>query len=448
MRSFAVLALALTACSAGHEVELTIELDESVNAGIAAQIHTLQIAVLGVERGSYSYPIDHQLDDRKTTWLYKSKADGQLLFSVVALGASSVYIASGKSSLVASGSKAASATIHLTTAPPSPNKHRLGEACTTGVDTCASGFCVDGVCCDSTCDGSCNTCNGSIPGTCSLAVAGTNPRKACKLDPQNPCASDGTCDGGGACRVPPSGAVCAPPSCANGTYTSAALCNGSGKCEAAATRQCTPYACNTQGTACATICTTTSGCATSVTCNFGTCGQVSIGAHCVADGDCSTGTCVDGYCCSTPCTEGCKSCAEPGQEGTCAFVTAGGKDPHGVCTDQGVANCVNNGLCDGSGACAVYPKGTVCLAGACSADGKSYTAPQVCAADGTVCPVASTTSCAPYVCSTDGAPGCAASCGECSYYPANKGPPFAADCAAGATCTDNCLEAAFQYVCQ
>jgi hypothetical protein len=57
-------------------------------------------------------------------------------------------------------------------------------------------------------------------------------------------------------------------------------------------------------------------------------------------------------------------------------------------------------------------------------------------------------SCAPYLCSTDGAPGCGASCGECIYYPANKAPPFAADCASGTTCTDNCLTSAFQYVCQ
>jgi hypothetical protein len=448
MRSFAVAALALAACSAGHEVQLTIKLDDSVNAGYAAQIRTLQIAVLGVERGSYSYAIEHQLDDRKTTWLYKSKTDGQLLFSVVALGTSSVYIASGKSSIVESGGKTASATVVLASAPPSPNKHRLGEACTAGVDTCASGYCVDGVCCDSTCDGSCNTCNGSIPGTCSPALAGENPRKACKVDPQNPCVSDGTCDGAGACRVPPAGAVCAQPSCAGGTYTSAEICNGMGQCLPATTRACAPYACNAQGSDCATICTTTSGCAMGVTCNFGRCGQVDIGAYCVADGDCAMGSCVDGVCCSTPCTGACSSCAQPGQQGSCVFVTAGEKDPHGVCTDQGLASCGNNGLCDGSGGCSVYPKGTVCVAGACSSDGTHFTPPEVCGADGRACPIAATISCAPYLCSTDGAPGCGASCGECTYYAADKGPPFAADCAAGASCTDDCLSPSFQYVCQ
>lgn len=445
----AVLALTLAGCGAAHEVQLTIALDDSVSYGVGNEIRTLQIGVGGVESGSYSYPIDRQLSDRKTTWLYESKTDGALVFAVTARGAGNAFIASGSSRVVTSGGSTASATIHLSTVDNAPNKHRLGETCTAGVDVCASGYCVDGVCCNSTCDGACNTCNGTTPGTCQPALPGTNPRKACRVDPQAPCAFDGTCDGTGKCRVPPAGAVCTPASCENGTLTVERLCDGHGFCGGPApTRDCAPYACTTQGNACATICTTTSGCAESVTCNFGRCGLVGLGAQCVADGDCSAGTCVDGFCCDSACTGGCMSCKEPGQEGHCVPRTAGQKDLHGMCVDAGTASCVQDGTCNANGHCAIYPAGTICLPGGCSADGGTANSAAVCQGDGFGCPPPVVTDCGPYACAMDGAPGCYTSCGDCSFYASGKGPPLDAQCAAGKSCVDACTSDAAAFVCQ
>ena len=51
----------------------------------------------------------------------------------------------------------------------------------------------------------------------------------------------------------------------------------------------------------------------------------------------------------------CKSCALPGQEGTCANVGAGGADPTGACRDDACSNG-----CDGAGGCRREGAGTAC----------------------------------------------------------------------------------------
>src|SRR6185436_11822039 len=44
---------------------------------------------------------------------------------------------------------------------------------------------------------------------------------------------------------------------------------------------------------------------------------------CGCDGDCMSGHCVDGVCCSTACNEGCKTCSAAGSMGTCTTLIAG-----------------------------------------------------------------------------------------------------------------------------
>ena len=449
MRAVGVLCLFLAlaaGCGIAREVHLSIVAGDAVTDAQLARIRVLQISVLGDEPGSVSYGISGELDDRKTSWIYRAKVDGRLEFEVLARDAVGALVASGRSTVLKTKGTPVSGKVVLGLGPPLPTRSRLGASCTSGVDTCQSGFCVDGVCCSSASDGACNTCNGITPGTCAPALFGSNPRNGCTPDPTSPCGHDGACDGKGACRSAPAGRVCAPQTCSLGGLTSTALCDGKGTCTPPTMRACAPYACNAAGTACATICTASSGCASGVACTTGSCGQVGLGARCFGNTDCSAGTCIDGYCCNAPCDGACQSCAEPGREGTCSPVVEGGVDTHAVCTDGGSSSCGTNGRCDGTGMCQRYAAGTVCAAGACKSDGTSFSATSVCDGTGAACPAQMPVSCGKYVCVTDGAPGCATSCGECTFYGSDP-PPFQSSCAAGSTCRNHCVDAAAAYTC-
>lgn len=448
MRAFLLASLvALAACGGAREVQLTIEVSDAITSEQLAAVRTLEIAVLGEGPFSQRYDVGRTLSDRRTTWLYRSKIEGPLKFQVVARGDARRLIASGTSPVVSTGGSAAEATVTLGL-EGQPNKFRLGQTCTPGVDVCASGFCVDGVCCESACEGECNRCNGAVPGTCAPAAAGTNPRNLCKADTQSPCGLDGTCDGAGACRLSPKGKVCAQPTCTQGMLTNAATCDGAGACGAPTTRACAPYACNAQGNGCASICTPASGCAPAVSCVSGSCGKVGQGGRCFAGTDCTNGRCIDGFCCDTTCEGACRSCKEPGLEGTCTTTVAGAMDPHGVCMDQGAASCATNGRCDGAMGCERYAAGTICGAGGCSADGTIFVAGRVCAGDGSACPAEAPQPCGAFRCITDDGPGCAADCGACTFSEAGMAPPFQARCADGRSCADRCLSSEARFVCE
>jgi hypothetical protein len=70
-------------------------------------------------------------------------------------------------------------------------------------------------------------------------------------------------------------------------------------------------------------------------------------------------------------------------------------DPHAVCKDAGAASCGKNGLCDGAGACALYPTTTACAAGSCK--NATLTNPKRCDGKG-ACVAVSPTDCTPYRC--------------------------------------------------
>ena len=234
-----------------------------------------------------------------------------------------------------------------------------GQPC-AGAGACASGLCVDGVCCASACTQLCRSCavTGNL-GACVAADFGTDPHQDCPDDGVSSCGRDGQCDGTGACRHYPIGAVCRPQSCAGSTRTNAARCAADGVCRAASGQPCDPYRCNPEGDECLATCHDTTECTPGNFCAGGSCGQKPLGAPCAADGECNSLICQQGACCSSACTGTCRSCALPGSSGTCTDVPAG-QDPVGQCSDSGPVGCGGDGTCDGQGRCRLYASGTVC----------------------------------------------------------------------------------------
>jgi hypothetical protein len=92
---------------------------------------------------------------------------------------------------------------------------RQGKACTLDGD-CATGHCAERVCCDQACEDGCVSCLGSVNGTgvdgsCRAIPRDDKARFGCNFNANNACSSDGTCDGEGDCKYPPSGTPCSSP---------------------------------------------------------------------------------------------------------------------------------------------------------------------------------------------------------------------------------------------
>ncbi|HRI72458.1 MAG TPA: hypothetical protein PK156_49825 [Polyangium sp.] len=84
------------------------------------------------------------------------------------------------------------------------------------------------------------------------------------------------------------------------------------------------------------------------------------GATCATQADCMVGTCVDGYCCDSPCDQACKACNLAGKLGKCSSLSSGTEDP-GVC--EGTK------ACNGFGAQCLLKNGQPCTAdGECISD--------------------------------------------------------------------------------
>lgn len=228
-----------------------------------------------------------------------------------------------------------------------------------GCRVCSSGNCVDGVCCQTACVGACDACDGAtrgwpsaIDGLCAIAPDGTSAA-ACGL---------ALCDGASA--TCPGGCV------TDGDCGASAYCRGSDS-------TCQPRA--AQGGACTRV------------------------------GECSTGNCVDGVCCNSPCIGNCQACSasETGLvDGTCGDVLKG-RDPHANCADQ--PPCGNDGQCNGDGTCSYYAPGASCGASVCQGN---QAVGSVCDGAG-VCTQSTGTDCTPYVCSGTGCPTTCTSSSDC-----------------------------------
>ena len=251
-----------------------------------------------------------------------------------------------------------------------------GKPCLTGTD-CASGFCADGVCCDKACSGTCQACTAAkkgngADGVCGAIVAGLDPDSECTAG-TGVCGAPGACDGSGACQPPPSSATsCGATTCSGQTLTLADHCDGAGACVSSGTASCAPYACG--ASACNSSCSGPADCAAGYSCSSSACvapAPKPQGSTCIANADCLSNSCADGFCCDSPCSGACRACS-----------VARGATLNGVCTNLSAAttcappSCSGTvatpaSLCNGAGAC-VAPAptdcgavGQTCAAGAC-----------------------------------------------------------------------------------
>ncbi|HEV3031161.1 MAG TPA: hypothetical protein VG319_05935 [Polyangia bacterium] len=182
------------------------------------------------------------------------------------------------------------------------------------------------------------------------------------------------------------------------------------------------------------------------------------GQTCDCASDCASGFCVDGVCCTTACTEACKTCAAAGSAGTCTFVVAGAMPRNDTaCVAAAASTCGFDGTCDGAGGCRRHVAGTICHAGTC--DGAAVIGALACDGLGR-CKAGPTTICAPYSCDmTKGA--CYESCTQSSQCTSDqqcvsascgekmKGANCAknADCASGFCADGVCCNVACQGGC-
>ena len=316
-------------------------------------------------------------------------------------------------------------------------KKAAGQACPGGFKDCSTGFCMDYVCCDTPCTDTCRSCglSGSL-GTCTLVPAGQGDDKAttpctgiqtcdgkggCKTATGKACISANNCGTGfcadGHCCSEACGGTCKtcglsgsegtclfvpadqPDANAVKTCTGASTCDGKGSCKKAGGQKCGASGECSSGfcadgvcceVACTGICRT---CDAAGKCGFvkagkpddtckgakacdgaGSCKQA-IGQKCTKAGECGSGFCADGYCCSEPCDNACWSCKLAGKAGTCG--------PVGVLLPDldSKAPCSGKHACDGNGNCR-------------NATGEGCTLPGQCATGYCVDSVCCLTSCA------------------------------------------------------
>ncbi len=255
-----------------------------------------------------------------------------------------------------------------------------GTICSAG-DQCSAGNCNhDGVCCDQACNGVCQSCTnakkGSGPdGTCGGTAANT-------VDPSGTCTNSGTtcgaqplCDGtnsGTASCVQHAhaGTVCGATTC-TANAQSGQQCDGAGNCASANNVACAPYDC-ADGTMCATTCAMDSDCQTGGYCSGAhTCiAKQANGQMCGSAHECTSGLCVDGFCCNGACGEQCQACNVMGKEGTCSPVTGAPVGTRPACTNAGMAPC--GGACNGTnGAACTFAGSTTTCGNACSGAGNT-----------------------------------------------------------------------------
>jgi hypothetical protein len=299
------------------------------------------------------------------------------------------------------------------------DQHGLGGTCSVDGDCLTGDSCVDGVCCSTPSCGTCEACNVSgHQGTCSEVPAGAaDPHGRCTASP--PCGFIGTCDGAGACQNASATTSCGTASCMNATVTPLGFCNGDGTCKQTPVG-CGAYMCAATA-ACLTTCAGNGDCAPGYSCANGSCTNLTPnGGSCTDGTQCISGHCVESVCCGASNCPACSSCAVPGKAGTCQPVVKGDVDPLASCLEMPASSCGTTGTCDGSGSCALYAAGTICVPGACDGASANLQEPSTCNGAGT-CAAGSTTSCAPYACAG----------GACKSAPCAGN----ADCAHAATCS-------------
>jgi MYXO-CTERM domain-containing protein len=281
-----------------------------------------------------------------------------------------------------------------------------GAICAADTE-CISVHCVDGVCCATPCDGLCQACTnakkgGGDDGTCGNVADGFDPDSECTETAASTCQADGLCDGAGKCRLWSGSTPCGQTSCVDGTgvgdrsKAGGQFCDGLGTCTVKSGLECGLFKC--AGDVCGTACTSATECLSAAYCDLtttpGACKEKSLtGASCVTSEQCSSGFCVDGVCCNSPCQGQCEACneTEPGQ---CVAVTGAPRGERVPCAGDGT-EC--DGACDGENrsACAYSDVETLCGEQTCLDDGRA--ARRVCDGRG-ACRAPADTSCAGFLC--------------------------------------------------
>jgi hypothetical protein len=103
------------------------------------------------------------------------------------------------------------------------------------------------------------------------------------------------------------------------------------------------------------------------------------GTPCKTGSQCTSGQCVDDYCCDRACGGQCQACDVAGSLGRCVPIKAG-DDPDNECSTEPVGTCGRDGSCDGAGACRKYAAGSTCMPGTCT--GSTETEARTCTAAG------------------------------------------------------------------
>ena len=331
-------------------------------------------------------------------------------------------------------------------------KKNDGAFCTAD-DQCANSHCAGGVCCDNACNGPCVSCQQpGFLGMCRPVAAGApDPSNICKnskaTDPTS-CGQSGVCDGKGACALYAADTVCRPASCVGPTLTRASACDGKGVCQSAGTMRCDPFGC--KDGRCNATCAVNDDCAPGNSCDATkmSCGLKGTGQACKAAGECDSGFCVDGLCCSEACDGPCRSCSLATSPGICKNAAPGAADPRGMCKAVDVTTCGLDGRCDGNGACRRFAPGTVCAPRGCG--GSTQALPSTCNNVG-ACIAGAMVNCRPYRCNGSS---CFVSCGSdadclapnvclggaCGLKPNGTTCALSNECASG-SCTDGvCCE--------
>lgn len=274
-------------------------------------------------------------------------------------------------------------------------KRANGQTC-AGADECSSGVCVEGVCCGSACGGLCESClkakNGQTNGECRPVSDATDPDNECATE--GTCGGAGVCDGARHCALKAAGTPCAAANCASGQSKPGLVCNGSGTCLDTGATPCGNFKCGP--TACITQCASDGDCVSGAYCDSGVCyPKRTKGSSCTKDLECTTGlVCSDeGICCNSKCSAACNSCkqASTGKtNGECHALPVAVRDTR--CADQGPASCKTTGFCGAGGQCANYADGTTCVGAACSGDGLKEIKPRTCDGSGS-CRAVGETSC-------------------------------------------------------
>ena len=253
-----------------------------------------------------------------------------------------------------------------------PGPLRMNGAACTSATECGSGFCVDGVCCDGACQGVCQACvsgkTGQGDGQCRPVPMGGDPDDECVADTGNPCGRTGVCGGAAGCGFALAGLACGDSQCTGNTVTPRPRCSGAGQCEPRPNEACPGNLRCANASVCKANCVSDGDCVAGMFCDTaaGRCRATKPqGGACDPAGqgsECTSGRCVDGFCCESACGGICVACSQAKTglaNGRCAPVRAG-IDPDNECSTQAPSSCGRDGMCNGGGACRQYEDGTEC----------------------------------------------------------------------------------------